>query len=75
MENFPWTRLAGVEQPEGQKPPVDIAALRQRGSAAMRQGLGDGNFAGVYQRSDDEMLAIWAEAVAETRTLIEDGWS
>ena len=26
------------------------------------------------QRPDDEMLAIWAVAVEETRALIEGGW-
>jgi len=75
MENFPWTRLPGVAQPQEQKAPVDVAALRQRGAAAVRAGLGDGNFAGRYERSDDEMLAIWAEAVAETRALIEGPWA
>ncbi|HWQ11957.1 MAG TPA: creatininase family protein [Roseiflexaceae bacterium] len=75
MENFPWTRLADVVQPQAQKRPVDVAALRQRGPAAVRAGLGDGNFAGLYQRSDDEMYAIWAEAVAETRALIEGPWA
>ncbi len=75
MENFPWTRLTGVTQPTGQKPPVDVGALRHRGPAGVRAGLGDGNFAGVYQRSDPELLAIWSVAVAETRALIEGPWT
>lgn len=75
MENFPWTRLEGVTQPESQKTPVDVAALRQRGPAAVRAGLGDGNFAGLYQRSDAEMQAIWDVAVAETRAIIEGPWA
>lgn len=75
MENFPWTRLAGVAQPAGQKQPVDIAALRHGGPAAVRAGLGDGNFAGCYQRDDAELLAIWAVAVAETRALIAGPWA
>jgi creatinine amidohydrolase len=74
MENFPWTRLAGVSLPEHQKPPVDVPSLRQRGAAAVRAGLGDGNFAGVYQRSDAEMQAIWEVAIAEARALIDGGW-
>lgn len=74
MENFPWTRLAGVALPDTQKPPVDIAQLRRRGAAAVRAGLGDGNFAGFYQRSDAEMQAIWEVAIAETREQIEQGW-
>lgn len=74
MENFPWTRLAEVAQPGEQKAPVDIAALRQGGPLAVRAGLGDGNFAGLYQRDDAEMAAIWAVAVAETRALLEGTW-
>ena len=36
-----------------------------------RNMLEDGSFGGRSQRSDDEMLAIWQVAVAETRSLIE----
>lgn len=74
MENFPWTRLAGVKLPDTQKGPVDVATLRQRGPQAIREGLGDGNFAGLYQRDDAEMLAIWEVAIAETRAMIEGAW-
>ena len=72
MENFPWTRLAGVEFPTEPKEPVDYVALRERGPAGVREGLGDGNFAGRYQRSDEDMLAVWEVAVAETRAKIAD---
>ncbi len=27
----------------------------------LRQYLGDGNFGGMYQRSDDEILALWED--------------
>jgi creatinine amidohydrolase len=64
-----------VTQPGHQKTPVDVATLRQRGPAAVRTGLGDGNFAGRYQRSDAEMLAIWDVAITETRALIEGLWA
>lgn len=74
MENFPWTRLAGAVMPEAAKPPIDSAAMVQRPAAEIRAMLGDGNFAGRYQRADDEMLAIWRVAVEETRGLIETGW-
>ncbi|WP_144185698.1 creatininase family protein [Elioraea rosea] len=74
MENFPWTRLAGVAMPEGAKPPIDTAAIAGRPAAEIRALLGDGNFAGRYQRADEEMLAIWRIAVEETRALIEGGW-
>ncbi len=74
MENFPWTRLAGASLPADPKPLVDFARLRQAGPAAVRAQLGDGNFGGRYQRGDEEMLAIWAEAVEETRALIAGPW-
>jgi creatinine amidohydrolase len=74
MENFPWTRLEGVAMPEQQKPPVEIDRLRTAGARAYRAGLGDGNFAGLYRRGDDDMLALWAVAVAEVRAVIAEGW-
>ena len=74
MENFPWTRLAGVAMPEEQKPMIDIARLRLRIRAGTRALLGDGNFGGLYQRRDDEMGAIWNVAVEETRALLTEGW-
>ena len=74
MENFPWTRLPGVAMPSTQKAMVDIAKVRVLDPAALREYIVDGNYGGVYQRSDDEMLAIWQVAVEETRALIETGW-
>ena len=32
--------------------------------------LADGNFGGLYQRDDEDMLAIWAIAVEEVRDLL-----
>ena len=74
MENFPWTRLAGVALPAEQKPMSNLDLLRQMGPQGVRKYLGDGNYGGYYQRPDEEMLAIWAEAVAETRALLEGQW-
>lgn len=74
MENFPWTRLPGVPQPNAQKAPIDSTRLRQMTPAKVREYLGDGNFAGLYQRPDDEMLAIWKVAIDETRALLTEGW-
>ncbi len=74
MENFPWTRLAGVAQPAQPKPMVDFDRLRAGGPEAARALLGDGNFGGLYERPDQEMLAIWATAVEETRAAIEGPW-
>jgi creatinine amidohydrolase len=74
MENFPWTRIAGVTSPEAQKPMVDWPAISSRGPAAVRESLGDGNFGGRYVRPDADVLAIWQAAVEETRELIASGW-
>lgn len=75
MENFPWTRLPGIDMPDLRKPMADLERLRLRDPAGVRAVLGDGNFGGLYQRPDDEMLAIWAVAVQETRSLIEGPWA
>jgi creatinine amidohydrolase len=71
MENFPWTRLPGIEQPDHRKPMVDIERMRTFGADGAREILGDGNFGGRYQRPDEDMNAIWSVAIAETRALIE----
>lgn len=74
MENFPWTRVPGVEMPAGSKPPVDMAALSMANAAEVRRLVGDGNYHGRYQRSDEEVLALWQVAVEELRAAIEEGW-
>ena len=74
MENFPWTRLAGVAQPQVQKPPADSDYIKTLASQQTRAYLGDGNYAGYYERPDAEMLAIWQVAIEETRAVIEHGW-
>lgn len=74
MENFPWTRLPNVTQPAEQKIIVPRTGKPRLVGAPMRAYYGDGNFAGYYQRSDAEMLALWEVAVAETRQLIAEGW-
>jgi creatinine amidohydrolase len=74
MENFPWTRLPGVNMPGIQRPMVDMARVRALDPVALRQYLGDGNFGGMYQRPDDEMLALWQIAVDETRALLTGSW-
>ncbi|RYG22906.1 creatininase family protein [bacterium] len=74
MENFPWTRLPGVDSPDGEKPMAAMADFRHIDPVKVRRALGDGSFGGRYQRSDEEMLAIWRVAVEETRALLESGW-
>lgn len=71
MENFPWTRVEGVQSPLTKKPMANIEPLRLAEPPAVREALGDGSFGGLYQRSDDEMSAIWEIAVRETRTMID----
>lgn len=75
MENFPWTRLANIAAPAGQKPMLDIARFQQLDPGAKKAMLGDGSYGGVYQRPDAEMQAIWDVAVAETREIIGEGWA
>ncbi|OYU47723.1 MAG: creatininase [Rhizobiales bacterium PAR1] len=74
MENFPWTRLGNIGMPATQKPMLDMARFVQLDPGAKKELLGDGNYGGFYQRSDEEMLAIWEVAVAETRKIITEGW-
>ena len=75
MENFPWTRLEAVELPKGQKPAIDTALKSVLDPVAFREAVGDGNYGGVYQRSDEEMMAIWEVALAELREILEEGWA
>lgn len=75
MENFPWTRLAGVALPAEAKEMVDHDKLRQLDPKAIRAQLGDGNYGGAYQRSDEELRQLWDAGVEETRSLLEIGWA
>src|SRR5450759_3324353 len=70
MENFPWTRLPTVVVPATQRPMVDLARVRALDPVALRAYLGDGNYGGLYQRSDEDMLTLWQVAVEETRAVL-----
>jgi creatinine amidohydrolase len=72
MENFPWTRLAGVELPAGRKEPLPkpLPAAPQ----TMREVAGNGQYGGFYALPDEDVLRIWAAGVEETRELLEHGW-
>jgi creatinine amidohydrolase len=74
VENFPWTRLDGVESPNRQKPMVSMEQINRSTAQEVRAILGDGNFGGFYQRSDEEMMALWHVAVQETRAIIDENW-
>ncbi|MFI5310079.1 MAG: creatininase family protein [Gemmatimonadales bacterium] len=75
MENFPWTRLPGVQLPTHQRPMVDLEKVRLLDPAALREYLGDGNYGGLYQRPDADLLALWQVAVEETRALLTGSWA
>jgi creatinine amidohydrolase len=74
FENFPWTRLPGVEAPTEAKAPIEREQLRGIDAPEARRLLGDGSFGGRYARSDEEMLRIWRTGVDEVRELLENGW-
>jgi creatinine amidohydrolase len=74
MENFPWTRLANVSLPAEQKPMSDSEKLRRLDPKSVREHLNDGNYGGLYQRDDEEMMKIWHTAVEETRELLKQDW-
>lgn len=74
MENFPWTRLAGVDMPTGRKPALDMTRLDTMNAAGVREFIGDGSYGGPYQMPDEAMLRLWAVAIEETRALLTDGW-
>ena len=73
-ENFPWTRLPGVELPTEPKPMLDEAAYRVASPGGMRELIGDGSFGGAYQVPDGDVLRVWEAGVAEVRELLEHGW-
>jgi creatinine amidohydrolase len=74
MENFTWTRLPGVKAPTQQKPMIDFDRMRGSSAQEIRVQLGDGNFGGYYEKSDEDMMALWTVAVEETRALIDSKW-
>jgi len=63
-----------VGMPQVQRPMVDHAKVRVLDPVALREYLGDGNYGGLYQRPDEDLLAIWQVAVDETRALLTGGW-
>jgi creatinine amidohydrolase len=74
MENFPWTRLDGVAQPDEHKPQLDLAAMRELDPREIRAQLGDGSVGGWYERPDEDVLRVWATGVEETRHVLDHGW-
>ncbi len=73
-ENFPCTRLPGVEMPTERKPPLKEPPCGLGRPRAWRKALGDGSFGGLYQRPDEDVLRLWAVAVEELRSRLDSGW-
>ncbi len=72
FESFPWTRLADVELPAGEKPMItDREALRELDAEAVRAAIGDGSYGGPYAVPDEDALEVWAAGVADVRAIIE----
>lgn len=74
LENFPWTRLEGVELPNERKPMQDISRMRELDPADVRAMLGDGSLGGLYERPDEDVLRVWQAGVEEVRDLLAAGW-
>jgi len=74
MENFPWTRLAGVTMPDEEIVRPNDRNYPVRVGQASRDYYGLGNFGGRYERDDADMLRLWQVGVEETRALLEGGW-
>jgi creatinine amidohydrolase len=72
-ENFPWTRLEGVDSPAQRKPRFTRPPVNT--NEAWREALGDGNFGGPYQLPDEQVLRVWNAAVELLRERLESGWA
>jgi creatinine amidohydrolase len=75
VENFPSTRVAGVEIPAGSAPVVPRSLANTLDPESLRKAAPDGTMGGAYQRPDADMQVVWEAGVAEVRELIERGWN
>lgn len=74
MESLPWTRIEGVDVPDGHKKPPPRFEGPEFNPTRFREVLGDGSMGGYYERPDEEVLAMWAVAVEETREVLAAEW-
>jgi creatinine amidohydrolase len=74
VENFPWTRLPGVELPTERAPVVSRELTGLLGAAEVRAAAPDGMMGGAYARPDQDMQVVWDTGVAEVRELLVSGW-
>ena len=75
VENFPWTRVAGVSMPADPIPVIPRERFGQLDPGQVRAAAPDGMLGGAYARPDEDMQAVWAAGVAEVRALLENGWA
>lgn len=73
-ENFPWTRLPGVEMPAEASPAIDRNRMAVMTPEEVRDYLGEGNMGGLAARPDEDVSALWVVGVAETREQLEGPW-
>ena len=52
----------------------DLEKLRGLDPKSVRDYLRDGNYGGLYQRDDEEMMKIWRTGVEETGALLTEAW-
>lgn len=74
VENFPWTRLPGVDLPADRAPVVSRELTGLLGPAELRAAAPDGVMGGAYARPDQDMQVVWNAGVAEVRELLVSGW-
>ncbi len=67
MESFRWTRLAGVDLPEGHKPPTPRLS---DDPTEVRARAGEGSFGGDWQRPEEDAMRVWRTGVEETREVL-----
>lgn len=75
FENFPWTRLPGVEMPTEGKATIPREVIAQATPADIRERTQDGSFGGSYALPDEVMAEIWRTGVEEVRDMLENGWA
>ena len=75
VENFPWTRLPGVDLPAGPRPVVSRELIGLLDPQRLRAAAPDGVMGGAYARPDEDMRAVWDAGVAEVRELLDSGWA
>ena len=74
VENFPASRVEGVETPAGSKPLVPPSALQGATPEQVKELLGDGSAGGAYQLDGGEADTVWNAAVTLLRERLTSGW-